>query len=159
MKKLLAFNLAIVLCLSLCACGGPKQYTPAQVEEALSQCTGTLEMETSGDYVTSFTYVVEDVNAEDLLDREYAKEAITAVLAGDIGNITFGQVKVCTAIMPLMSLDVLFEGTSDAEFEEEAFVDKMLDIACDGKSMTSNGWTVTAEVDVENDTITIHAAS
>lgn len=156
MKKTISLLLALVMCLSLGACGGTK-LTVAKVEAALADCDGTLKMETSGNKVTGFTYTVESINAEDLVDRGYTREAIVTVLTGDPSKITLGQVRVSRAITPLMGIETLFTG--DDDFDADAFVEKILDIACDGKTADYNGWSVSAEVDQENDCIVIAVAS
>lgn len=154
MKKYIALILVLVLCLSLCACGGSAKLTAGDVKEALADCDGTLNVETSGDNVTSFTYVVEGVNADDLVDKEYSRNAIATVLTGDSSKITLGHLKVSKAISPLMSIDVLLGGNED-DFNSDAFVDKILGIICDGKTAEYNGWTVSATVDQDSDSITI----
>ena len=157
MKKVMSMLMVLVMCLSLCACGG-NELTAAKVEEALADCNGTLNMETSGDKVTSFTYVVEGVNAEDLVDKAYSRKAIANVLSGDTSKITLGQVKVSKAIAPLMKIEVLFNGDSD-NFDANAFVEKILGIICDGNTAEYDGWVVTAEVDQASDSILIKAVS
>ena len=160
MKKKISLILALVLCLTLCfsACSSAKNLTKAEVKEALADCDGTLDLETSGDRVTGFTYVVKGVNADDLLDKNYTRKAIADVLSGDTSKITFGQVKVSKAVSPLMNIDVLLGG-DQGDFNSDAFVEKILGIACDGKTAEYNGWTVSAVVDQENDSITIKVVS
>ena len=157
MKKVLSMILALIMCLSLCACGGTK-LTAAEVNEALANCDGILNLETSGNNVTGFTYVVEGVNAEYLVDKEYTREAIEAVLTGDTSQITFGQIKVCKAIAPLMSIEALLSGVDD-NFSSNAFIKKILSITCDGKTVEYDGWAVSVEVDHDNDSIIIKVVS
>lgn len=154
MKKVLSLLLATVLCLSLCACGGAVKLTAKEVESALADCKGTLNLETSGNNVIGFTYVVEGVNADDLVKKEYTREAIRTILSGDTSKTTLGQVRVGKAISPLMSIDVLLGG-DEKEFNSEAFIEKMLDIACDGDSVNYGDWTVYAVVSQKKDSITI----
>lgn len=157
MKKVISLLLALVLCLSLCACYSGKKLTTTDVEEALVNCDGTLNMETSGDKVTSFTYVVENVNADDLMDKEYTRKAIYAMLSGDTSKITIGQLQVCKAISPLVNIEALFE--SEDDFDAEAFVGKMLSIVCDAKTVEYDGWAVFTKVDQDNDRIVINVVS
>ena len=158
MKKLMSLILVLILCLSLCACGGSSKLTAADVEEALSECDGTLNLETSGDEVTGFTFTVEGVNADDLVDKKYSRDAINAILSGDTANTTYGQYKVCKGFLPLMSIEVLFGG-NEKNFNSGAFIEKLLGIVCDGNSAQYDGWVVTAKVDQGSDSITISVNS
>ncbi len=158
MKKFLSLIMVLTIMLSICACGSKAKLTTADVEEAFVDCHGTLNLETSGDNVTSFTYVVEGVNADDLMDKEYSHNAIAAILTGDASKITMGQVMVANAISPLMNIDVLLGGDKD-DFNSDAFVGKILGIICDGKTAEYDGWAVSAEVDQDSDNITISVVS
>ncbi len=158
MKKTISLLVAFVMCLSLCACGGKAKLTTADVEEALVDCDGTLNLETSGDNVISFTYVVEEVNADDLVDKEYSRNAIAAILAEDNSKITMGQIMVSRAIQPLMNINALLNNDQD-DFKADAFVEEILGIICDGKTVEYNGWAVSTEVDQDGDKLTISVIS
>lgn len=157
MKKAVSLLLSIGMCLCLCACGSVN-LSVADVTEAFADCDGTLETETSGNNVTSFTYVVEGVNADSLLDREYIREAVEAIMDGDASQITMGQLMVSKAVLPVMSIDVLL-GEEEENFSSDAFLEKIIGIICDGNMVEYDGWNVSTSVDVSNDSITIYAVS
>ena len=60
-----------------------------------------------------------------------------------------------TGFGAVMSVIGLIDTTPEGEFNTEAFVNELLDVICDGKAHSEAGWTITAKVDKENDTITI----
>ena len=157
MIKTISLILTLVLCLSLTACGAAT-LTTTKVEQALADCDGKLDMQTSGDKVTGFTYTVEGVNAKDLVDKKYSRKAVDAVMAGDPDKITFGQWKAAKAIAPLMSIDVLLGGDK-GNFNSNAFIEKLLGVICDGKTVEYDGWAVSAKADQDSDSITISVVS
>lgn len=158
MKRTFFALLVVALCLCLCACGGAKKLTAQEVETAMAECNGTLNLETSGDQVTGFTYVVEDINADDLMDKSYARDAVMAMASGDTANITFGQYKVTKAFLPLMSIEALLGDDGD-DFSATALIEKLLGVICEGNTIRYDGWTVSATVDQAGDSITIRVAS
>ena len=152
MKRTLAIFMVLVL-FFLCACGAVK-LTPAEVEDAFGGSNYTLEMETSGDKVKSFTIVVEEVNAENLVDRQYAYEAIYTLLA-DSSQLTGYQYDVCLAFVPLMEIQQLFGvGMDEENFDPEEYVEGLMDVICDEKAVTYSGWKVTPEIDQARNSIT-----
>ncbi|MGM9601984.1 MAG: hypothetical protein ACI3W5_10470 [Faecousia sp.] len=155
MKRLVSIILAVVLCLSLAACSGGTKLTEKEITDALADCKGTLNVEKEGSEVIGFTFVVEKVNAKDLVNKSYSRKAIEAVAAGDMQTVTIGQVKVSKAFAALMAIDTLLE-KEEGDFNSNAFVEKILAIACDGKSQQYDGWTVSAKVDQESDSMTIY---
>ena len=157
MKKTISLLLVLVMCLALCACGAPK-ITAETVEKAFESCEGTLELETSGDKVTGFTYTVQGVNADDLVDKSYAREAIASILTGDTSKITVGQIKVGKGLLALMAVEVLFNG-DDKDFSSSALVEKLLSAASDGTTLEYGEWKVSVEVKLDTDSIVIKAAS
>ena len=156
MKKIMSLVLVIAMCLSLCACGATLPV--ADVEEALADCDGTLNLETSGDGVKSFTFVAEGVNAKSIVDKEYTREAITTLMTGDFSKITVGQINASKAIYPVMCIDALLNGDSE-DFDSNMFVEDILNIICDGNTAQYDGWKVSAVVDQENNSITITVSS
>ena len=158
MKKKLSLLLAVSMCLCLCACGSSTKLSVSDVNEAFADCDGTLETETSGDSVTSFTYVVEGVNADNLVDREYTLEAIESIMSGDTSKVTMGQYMVSKAVLPVMSIEVLLGGEEE-NFVTDAFLNRILSIVCDGGTVEYDGWSVSSSVDIANDSITIYAVS
>ena len=156
MKKILAVLLALVMCASFCACGA-KNITVTEVEEAFEARIGTLDIKTSaGDNVKSFTFKRKTVNVEKLTDKNYVREACAAYLHLD-PKTTYGQAEVFMAITPLIELLCLL----DDRFENVVFGDYdeiFLDIVCDGKSNKYNGWRVSIELNMDDDTV-IYKAS
>ena len=59
-KKMISLVLVLVLCLSFAACGNKVKLTTIDVETALADRPGTLDIETSGENVKSFTYAIEE---------------------------------------------------------------------------------------------------
>lgn len=158
MKKAISLVLAMVMLLCLCACGAGK-ITESAIREAMADCDGKLTVEGPADDVTGFTYVLEGVNAEDLVDKNYCQEAIAAILSGDTSVITIGHIKVSKAISALMAVDLLLSGEDEGSFDSSAYVNTLLGIICDGKSQNYGNWTVSVTVNKEADSITIKVAS
>ena len=154
MKKVFSVILALVMCLSLCACSGGLKLSAEDVEEALADCEGTLDLETSDNNVTSFTFVIEDVNADDLVNKEYLIEAITTILEGDTSKVTLGQVNACKAVIALFNINNLFTKEDD-DSDALALVEKTTGIICDGNTVEYDGWSVSSKVDLNSDRITI----
>lgn len=134
MKKVISLTLILLLCLTLCACGGGGvQLTTDEVEAAFDDVDGTLDMKTSGKYVRSFTYTVDELDTKNLSDAAYCKTAIYNILSGDISKITGGQVKVSRAFTPVICAAALFE--QDESFDASTFIESVLSIVCDGKTV------------------------
>lgn len=157
MRKGLCLFLALILCLSLCACGNTK-LTAAEVEEALADCDGTLNLNASGDKLTGFTYKVEDVNADDLTDKSYVRDAVTMLLNGNTQDMTFGQYKVTRAAYAVFAIEALFEG-ENADFNADTFLEKTLGIICAGNTVKYDSWHISADIDTINDCMTISVVS
>ena len=161
MKKNAVFAILLVLTLLLTACGGSdkaKTITTADLNKALESYEITVDFVADGDKVSQFTITASGVNADDLINRDYVKEAYDLIM-NDPGKSTFGHYKVLTGFGPVMGGLGLIDTTKDGEFSESAFIDEVLDIVCDGKAHTEAGWAITAKVDIENDTITITGIS
>ena len=156
MKKALSLTLILILCLSLFACSQTskrKTLTKEEVTEAMADCNGTLSVEGSDDDLTAFTYVLEDVNAEDISDKDYVLGAAKTLLS-DPSELTFGEYKVCKPILALMKADDLFRDPEE-DFDASSFLDEMVGVICDGDALEYDGWTITAQVDQTADTVTI----
>ncbi len=122
------------MCLTLCACGdGGVQLTTDEVEAAFDDVDGTLDMKTSGKYVRSFTYTVDELDTKNLSDAAYCKTAIYNILSGDTSKITGGQVKVSRAFTPVFCAATLFG--QDESFDASTFIESVLSIVCDGKTV------------------------
>lgn len=157
MKKLVSlFLLAAMLfsVLTLNGCG-KASLSPEDVQAALADCDGELNMELSGCNVTAFTYTVAQVNAEDLTDRSYTEEAMLMLSTGQSMDMTWGQIQTCQALLPVMAIINLLQGEDSSEADLTEFLDDVLDIACTGKAMEFGGWAVSASIDIAADSITI----
>lgn len=156
MKKVISLTLTLLLCLTLCACGGGGiQLTTDEVEAAFGDVDGMLDMKTSGKYVRSFTYTVDELDTEKLSDAAYCKTAIYNILSGDTSKITGGQVKVSRAFTPVICAATLFE--QDESFDASAFIESVLSIVCDGKTVDYDGWKLSAQIDWSSGSITVSA--
>ena len=159
MKKAVSLILALGMLLSLCACGATaKKLTTKQVEDALADCSGELSMDSNGNSVNGFTYVIDDANVDDLVDRSYTQKALERMLSGDTANLMYGQYKVCKSVLATMCIVSLFRDDEE-NFNVEDYLDEIFSIICDGKSAEYNGWTVSPELDSDNDVVTITVTS
>jgi len=57
-----------------------------------------------------------------------------------------------------MAIDQLWQN-SDDDFDANAYLDEFLPVICEGKELHRDNWTITADIDYANDSVTIHAAS
>ena len=155
MKKISIILLTIcILTLCLASCGGNKtndesnktddrvKITELEIQSALEKKGGTLTIEGSSDDVTSFKYVVANVNASKLLDKSYTSKAVNTLLT-DPTKITYGELKVCNAFSAASSVVGLF--ADDGEFDTNAYVEEIINIICDGSTKTYGDWKVSAE--------------
>jgi hypothetical protein len=160
MKRVLVFLLALSMVFALCACGGGgKKLTVQEVEAAYEKSDGKLQTETSGDNVTSFTYVLEDINAKKLVDKDYVRDAVDAVMSGDASRITYNHIRVSRAVLAMMNTLVLLGEGADEDFDSSAFIESILEILCDNKTPEYSGWTVSTKIDQSADTLTITVRS
>lgn len=166
MKKAISLILALLLCLSLCACGNKvsngRTFTVEELKAAFAE-NSTLEdiqpnFETSGDNVTSFSYVVEDVNAEDLVNKQYVRNALS-ILNTDSGKLTGNHLNVLNAFISVVAIELLFTTETDSEESYDEFEEKVLEVICDGKTIEIDGWNVSAKIDKGSDTMTVTAVS
>ena len=153
-KKTISFVLILVLCISFSACGGKVKLTTTDVETALADRPGTLDIETSGDNVKRFTYTADNINAEGLIDREYSLEAIALLSSGNTSEMSPNHLYVCNAFLDLMCIDGLFRDNED-EFDTLEYVEELLDVICDGKTLQYDGWSISTDVNQDSDSITI----
>ncbi|MBQ4349114.1 MAG: hypothetical protein IJC79_05820 [Clostridia bacterium] len=157
MKKSIILLLTVVLCLALCACGTTQNFSVADLEKSLEGKNGVLNVETSGKTIKEFTYVVKDVNAEKLYDKSFCEKTFYEVLKGNTMNLTYNELKSMGAFIPLMSIVNLLENSDDTEFDYIQYTEELLGIVCDGNTQKYNEWSVSADIDVANDSITILA--
>lgn len=158
MKKGSLFLFLLVLALVLSACSTSsskaKNITLADLNTALESNDVDLKTIDDGKNITQFTITASNVNADKLVDRNYVKQAYILMMTKP-GDMVYGQFKVMNGFGILMDVFGLIDTTPEGEFDTEAFVNELLDVICDGKAHSEAGWTITAKVDKENDTITI----
>ena len=155
MKKSSLFLLLMVLVMLLSACSNQaKKITLTELKSALESYDVDIKTTDDGKNITQFTITASNINADDLVDRNYVKKAYTLAMTKP-GDMVYGQFKVMTGFGAVMSVIGLIDTTPEGEFNTEAFVNELLDVICDGKAHSEAGWTITAKVDKENDTITI----
>ena len=160
MKRILSFVLVLALFLSLSACGEKNTLSVDIVEKEFDGLddiyNGTLFIDASDGIVKEFTYVLKDINGENLLDRTFVNDAVTALVSGD-ANITSSQMNTAKILPLFMSIELLLvPGEEDLPLDN--VIEKMLDSVCDGKKVKyEGGWTVISEVDQEDNTLTITA--
>lgn len=159
MKKSSLFLLLLVLTLLLSACNTSstskaKNITLADLNTALESNDVDLKTVDDGKNITQFTITASNVNADKLVDRNYVKQAYVLMMTKP-GDMVYGQFMVMTGFGVMMDVFGLIDTTPKGEFDTEAFVNELLDVICDGKAHSEAGWTITAKVDKENDTITI----
>lgn len=158
MKKSALFLLLLVLVVLLSACSTSsnqtKTITLAELKSALESYDVDIKTVDDGKNITQFTITASNVNADDLVDRNFVKKAHTLFMTKP-GDMTYGQFKVMTGFGVVMSVMDLIDTTPEGEFNTEAFVNEILDVICDGKAHSEAGWTITTKVDEDNDTLTL----
>lgn len=158
MKKSSLFLLLMVLVMLLSACSTStnkaKNITLAELNTALESNDVDLKTVDDGKNITQFTITASNVNADDLVNRNYVKKAYTLMMTKP-GDMVYGQFKVMNGFGIMMDVFGLIDTTPEGEFDTEAFVNEILDVICDGKAHSEAGWTITAKVDENNDTLTI----
>ena len=160
MKKTLALFLALIICFTFCACGGKgKTVTEADVTAALEKCEGTLNVVKDGDKVTSFTYLLENLDGDLLADKREFKNAIVLLLNGNGSKLTYGEFKTTYAFTAAMAIHSLLDDSDDDSFDADAYTDKLLDVICNGATITLGNWKIYAKTDVGAETVTFHAES
>lgn len=165
MKKIISVLLIIfVTAVSMISCGNTEEepvketgikITEEQVRSALSDSEGTLTIDGPSDDVSAITFIVEDINASNLIDKGFTREAVNTLLE-DSSKITYGEFKACNAFSAAMSVCGIFEEDSD-NFNSSEYTETILSIICDNETKSYENWTVSSIVNVEDDTITITA--
>ena len=161
MKKAISLVLALVLCIGLCACSKEaavdtptaKKLSVSEVKTALDGNGWQLDIQSAGDQVTRFTVTISSINAENLLDKSYARNAINHLLQGVARPQEY---QVCMGILPVMQVISIFDKTSQ---ETDAFYEKVLSVICDGKVLEYDGWSISSSVNQSTDSITITATT
>ncbi len=161
-KKNALLIILLVLTMLLSACGNSsdkaKTITASDLNSALSSYEVELEVVESDKKVTQFTITASGVNADQLLDAAYVKEAYNLIMNDPVKS-TYGHYKALCGFGPVMSVLAIIDTTADGDFDEDAFFNEVIDVICNGKAHTEAGWTITAKVDTANDTITITGIS
>ena len=162
LKTFLIICLALFMCMTaLVACDNsatpePKKYTEEEIRTALAENDGTLTIEGTSDNVTAFTFVVTGINANDI-NPNSLKSAVNILLT-DYSKITYGQLKMCYAFSAMVSVDNIFKDDS-SEFDEEAYINEIISVICNGNSLQHDNWTISASINQATDSITISATS
>lgn len=154
--SLLLILLALTLLLSACGAssGKNKSITKADLQTALKSYEVELNTVDSGKNVTQFTITASEVNADKLMNRSYVKEAYELSMTNP-GKTTYGHYQVLRGFGPVMAVLGMIDTTPSGSFDNDAFIGELLDVICDGKAHSEAGWTITAKVDEQNNTITI----
>ncbi len=164
MKRVISLLLALVICLSLCACGGNKLELDADdVRYEFKKITQAgldldLDIEESKGKVKSFVCTIDDIDVTGLQDEDYIWEAVDAVQSGDTSRLTRGKVDVASVFVAFMSIDTLLLPEIETRLTDDV-VDWMITVVYDGKTVKWNGWKVSAEVDEDNNCVTISVVS
>ena len=160
MKNKIRVLAAILLTLLMCtfmltACSN--KVTEEEIKTALANSDGTLTIDKgSSDNVKAFSYVLSDVNASNLKDKNYTRKAVNTVMT-NVYNSTLGQYRASTAFSATLYIVGIFHESE--EFNADSFIEEILEIICDGKSRTYKGWSISANINEATDTITIKAVS
>jgi hypothetical protein len=165
MKKFISLLLlTCTLALCLTACGNNEsgnnedkrvKITESVIQSALADYEGTLTIEGPSDDVTSFTYVVNDINATKLVDKSYTRKAVN-ILLEDWTKITYGEYQVAKAFSVTASIMGIF-ASQEGEFDASAYVEEALSVICDGNVKTYGDWKISSSIDADADSITIVA--
>ena len=150
-------SLALLLTLSvtlLCSCA--LRLTEAEIKEVLADTEGTLTI-TEGDAndVMAFEYLLTDVNAKELVNKNYTREAV-GIMRDNALNLSYAQFKACKAFLAIVAINSLVND-DNASYNSEAYIESVLEVISEGRKLKDNGWTIRATVDVEADSITIYA--
>ena len=153
MKKLLSLLLAVILCFSLCACGATQDLNVTDLEKSLEGQSGVLDIEYSGKTIKKFTYIIENVDTQKLSDKNFCENAFYKVLSGNTASLTYSDFLSMGVFVSLMSIvNILY---SSEEFNAVQYTEEMLSIICDGNTQKYNDWSVSAEKDEVNNSVTI----
>ncbi len=165
MKRLFSLLVVIILCFSVCACGkkadnsGNKPtktilVSKEELEAGFEGCEGQLDWDTDDDYgMARFRKTIKDINAEKVLDKNFAKAALTVYLQTP-SDTNEEQAQVCSAYNGIICLQKLFEYNTN-NFSTEEYIDDLITTVCDKKQVQYNNWIITIEIDTESDRIII----
>jgi hypothetical protein len=162
MKKTISILLIIcTLTLCLASCGKTdknkitEEFIISKFSDSEGELDGTLTI-TNGtsDNVLAFNYVVTEINAEKLMDKNFTKNAVQKLLSNP-GSITYGELKVVNAFDATARVVSIFY--EDENFDSNIYTDEILSIICERSAKTYENWTISASVDKTSDSITIKA--
>lgn len=162
MKKIISILLLIcTLTLCLASCGKTdenkitEEFIISKLSDSEGELDGTLTI-TNGtsDKVLAFNYVVTGINAEELMDKNFTKNAFQKLLSNP-GSITLRELMVCNAFNATMQVVSIFY--EDENFDSNRYIDEILSIICDRNTKAYENWTISAFVDQTSDSITIKA--
>lgn len=169
MKKSLRVVLLILsfiicaLCIVACTnknVSSTKKITEAEIKSKLVDYKGTLTItEGNTEDVNAFEYVLSNVHARGLIDKEYTRTTVRFIFLNGVNDsLTVGQLQMFEAVAATNSIVSLFyEATED--FNSSEFTEELLTIICDGNSRQYNGWTISASIDQETDSLKVNATS
>ena len=153
-KSIISLALLLTLCVTLlCSC---VKLNEADIKAVLADTEGTLTItEGDADDVKAFEYLLTDVNAKELVNKNYTREAV-GIMRDNALNLSYSQFKACKAFLAIVAINSLIND-DNASYNSEAYIESVLEVISEGRKLKDNGWTITATVDVEADSITIYA--
>ena len=157
LKFIFVIALSILTCLTIfVSCGDSRvKITESEIQAKLADSDGTLTIEGTPENVTAFTYYLANINASNLVNKNYAHKAIYS-LVNNPSKITYGELQACNAFYATMNVTSVFTN-NDGEFDSDEYIEEILSIICDGNTKVYSGWKVSATVDVTTNSITISA--
>lgn len=162
MKKIIGILLLIctlTLCLAACGKIDEKKITEELIISNLSDSKGELDgtltiTNGTSDKVLGFNYVLTGINAEALVNKNFAKKIVQKALSNP-DSLTYGELKAFKAITEAMMVVSIFY--EDENFDSNKYTDDILSIICEGSAKTYENWTISASVNQTSDSITIKA--
>lgn len=165
LRVVLSILLFIICALCIVACtnknvASAKKITEADLKSKLADYKGTLTItEGNTEDVNAFEYVLNNVHARGLIDKEYTRTTVLFMLRNGVNDsLTIGQLQMFEAVAATNSIVGLFYETTE-DFNSSEFTEELLTIICDGNSRQYNGWTISASIDQEADSLKVNATS
>ena len=165
--KILFIAIALITCVaSIVSCGSEneskrKKLTEAEITEGLAEVEGTISIEGDSSDVTAFSITFKNAN----IQSKSIMNNIVSKGATNPEKLTFNEFKSFSSFVNAMSVDAFMsdftednEGKESGEFDEDEYIEKILDLICDGESITYNDtWTLSATVNKSENTLTLKA--
>lgn len=170
MKKSLRFVLSIllfiicVLCIAACTnkkVASAKKITEAEIAGKLADYEGALTItEGNAEDINAFEYVLSNVQARYLIDKEYTRTTVYSMLnsGGNFDDITIAQVGMFETFGAVQAIVGLFYEATE-NFNSIEYIEEVLTIICDGNSRQYNGWTISVSIDQEANSLKVNATS